>query len=89
MTRRSFISDMLKCGVATTFLPGAGRIWKPRYAPARFIHPRLVYPFWMETFHSERYVSKEYVEALRRIVAGEDKSIFGDPPDMKAFSIQV
>ena len=33
MTRRSFISDMLKCGIATTFLPGAGRIWKPTYQP--------------------------------------------------------
>lgn len=33
MTRRSFISDLLKCGIATTFLPGAGRIWKPTYQP--------------------------------------------------------
>lgn len=31
MNRRSFISDMLKVGVACTFLPGAGRIWKPIY----------------------------------------------------------
>lgn len=36
MNRRSFLSDMLKAGVACTFLPGAGRIWKPTYAPVRY-----------------------------------------------------
>ena len=35
MTRRSFITDMLKVGIATTFLPGAGRIWKPNYQPVQ------------------------------------------------------
>lgn len=39
MTRRSFITDMLKFGIATTFLPGAGRIWKPAYKPIRFFVP--------------------------------------------------
>lgn len=34
MNRRSFIADMLKAGVACTFLPGAGRIWKPYYVDA-------------------------------------------------------
>lgn len=40
MNRRSFIADMLKAGVACTFLPGASRIWKPNYAPIRFIVPQ-------------------------------------------------
>ena len=33
MNRRSFIADMLKAGMACSFLPGAGRIWKPVYRP--------------------------------------------------------
>lgn len=38
MNRRSFIKDMLKVGVACTFLPGAGRIWKPVYSvPAEVV----------------------------------------------------
>lgn len=49
MNRRSFITDMLKAGVACTFLPGAGRIWKPTYKPVRFIVPEPVkiIPFWV------------------------------------------
>lgn len=44
MNRRSFIADMLKVGVACTFLPGAGRIWKPRYQTLEvgpFVQPQL------------------------------------------------
>lgn len=31
MNRHSFISNMLKAGVACAFLPGACRLWKPVY----------------------------------------------------------
>lgn len=77
---------MLKVGIATTFLPGADRIWKPTYRPVRFFVPeptRLV-PFWWETTLHVSYTCPEYEKVLKEILSGENKSVFGDPPDMKA-----
>ena len=82
MTRRTFISDMLKCGIATTFLPGAGRIWKPKYEP---IIPEFgsmwVSPFWFETFPWARGTSKEYdavLHLMRYGKIGTTRDFFGD-----------
>lgn len=74
MTRRSFLSDMLKAGVACTFLPGAGRIWKPTYAPTSrnammgFLRPSETLnlnvthlsPFWFEPPWWQDYLSEDY-----------------------------
>lgn len=76
-TRRSFIVDMLKVGVACTFLPGAGRIWKPTYHWLDDVwHPRITeeqmtlfileHPEMLVKAVWTRCFGDEYLDYLRR-----------------------
>lgn len=80
MTRRSFLTDMLKCGIATTFLPGAGRIWKPTYVPLD------VLPFWVETYRWCAFGDPGYQKYLRELYANcKGDRLLDVEPDFKAF----
>lgn len=51
MNRRSFLTGMLKAGVAAAFLPGAGRLWKPTGLVA------VTNPAWITAPYEVRFLT--------------------------------
>jgi len=71
MNRRSFISDMLKAGVACAFLPGAGRIWKPVYTPVHTLTMEEIPPHTHELLNYQVQY-QELLEAWFALIRSRD-----------------